>query len=248
MIQGMLRIHRAALGVVVATLLIGMGIYAFAQEPITFKVTGVRPRAAAEFQTELQRARVKVSEWWGATFDGPIVVEIDTQRALSMALVPAWRGERGQMIFGAKRVQTGEAATVHEVIHVYAPNANRFLAEGLAVYGHDLLGGPPAYPNFGRNLHEIALRGANKDLVMTLERTATPTALEDTHKDGEAIAGSFVKFLIEQYGMEKFRTLYELTPLLPKQRNAGAVERWQSIYGQTFEGLIDAWLVALQRK
>lgn len=108
MIQRMIRIHRAPLGVVVATVIIGVGIYAFAQEPITFKLTGVRAGAAAEFQAELQRARVKVSEWWGATFDGTIVVEIDTQRALSMALVPAWRGERGQMTFGFKRVQAAK--------------------------------------------------------------------------------------------------------------------------------------------
>ena len=31
------------------------------------------------------------------------------------------------MIFGAKRVNAGEAATVHEMIHVYAPNATDFL-------------------------------------------------------------------------------------------------------------------------
>ena len=69
-----------------------------------------------------------------------------------MALIPAWRGERGQMIFGAKRVNAGEAATVHEMIHVYAPNANRFLAEGLAVYGHDLLGGHVPTPLSGKAL------------------------------------------------------------------------------------------------
>lgn len=229
-----------------AMLFIGTSVCAFAEEPITFKLTGVRRGVAAEFQTELQRARVKVSEWWGATFDGPISVETDTQRVVSMALIPAWRGQRGQMIFGAKRVQAGEAATVHEMIHVYAPNANRFLAEGLAVYGHDFLAGPPAYPNFGKSLDELAARSASRELTLTLERVATPTPLEETSKDAYAIAGSFVKFLIEQYGMEKFRALYALTPLVPMQRNAGAAERWQTIYGQSFESLADAWLAALR--
>lgn len=243
----MFRTHGVATTVIAAALFAGMALNASAEEPITFKLTGVRPTAANEFQNEMRRARVRVSEWWGATFDGPISIEIDTQRVLSMALIPAWRGERGRMIFGAKRVQAGEAATVHEMIHVYAPNANRFLAEGLAVYGHDFLGGPAAYPNFGKNLHEIAARNANKESVAALERTATPTALEETSKDGEAIAGSFIKFLIEQYGMEKFRALYELTPLVPKQRIAGAVERWQSIYGQSFASLTDVWLTSLQR-
>jgi hypothetical protein len=104
----------------------------------------------AAFQSEMQRARVRVREWWGATFEGSISIETNTDRVLSMALIPAWRGERGQMVFGAKRVNAGQAATVHEMIHVYAPNANRFLAQGLAVYGHDLLRGHPPTPISGK--------------------------------------------------------------------------------------------------
>ena len=108
-----------------------------------------------------------------------------------MALIPAWRGERRQMIFGAKRVDAGGCDRA-AMIHVYAPNANRFLAEGLAVYGHDLLGGPPACPNFGKSLDDIAGRSANRELAMALERTPTPNPLESVSKEGEAIAGSFV--------------------------------------------------------
>jgi hypothetical protein len=74
-----------------------------------------------------------------------------------------------------------------------------------------------------------------------------PRHWKETSKDGEAIAGSFVKFLIEQYGMEKFRALYALTPLVPMQRNAGAAERWQAIYDQTFESLTEVWFAALRK-
>lgn len=240
------RVKIAQCAAFITPLLALMALNAAAQEPITFKLTGVRPITANEFQNEMQKARVKVSEWWGATFDGPISVETDMQRVLSMALIPAWRGQRGQMIFGTKRVQAGEAATVHEMIHVYAPNANRFLAEGLAVYAHDLLGGPPAHPNFGKNLDQLAVRSASRELTFALERVATPAPLEETSKDAYAIAGSFVKFLIEQYGMEQFRALYALTPLMPMQRNAGAADRWQTIYGQSLESLTDGWLAALR--
>jgi hypothetical protein len=143
----------------VGALLAAAAVDAAAEPQMTFNLAGVRSiAAAAAFQSEMQRARAQVREWWGATFEGSISVQTNTERVLSMALIPAWRGERGQMIFGAKRVDAGEAATVHEMIHVYAPNASRFLAEGLAVYGHDLLGGPPAYPNFGKSLDEIAGR------------------------------------------------------------------------------------------
>jgi hypothetical protein len=152
------------------------------------------------------------------------------------------------MIFGAKRVNAGEAATVHEMIHVYAPNANRFLAEGLAVYGHDLLGGPPAYPNFGKSLDALAARSVNREVAIALERTPMPNPLETVSKEGEAIAGSFVKFLIERHGMDKFRTLYALTPLVPMQRDPGAPARWQQIYGESFESIVNVWLTALQKR
>ena len=42
------------------------------------------------------------------------------------------------------------------------------------MYGHDLLGGPPAYPNFGKSLDDIAGRSASRELAMALERTPTP--------------------------------------------------------------------------
>ena len=215
---------------------------------MTFKLSNVRSTAAAAFQSEMERARAKVREWWGASFEGSIAIQTNTERVLWMALIPAWRGERGQMIFGAKRVDAGEAATVHEMIHVYAPNANRFLAEGLAVYAHDLLGGPPAYPNFAKSLDDIAGRSANRELAMALERTPTPNPLESVSKEGEAIAGSFVKFLIERNGMDKFRALYTLTPLAPMQRDPGGPGRWHQVYGQSFEAIVDAWLTVLSRR
>ncbi len=226
------QIARATGGVLLGSAVVG----ASAAPEMTFKLTGFGSAAGAEFQSEMQRARSKVREWWGATFEGSISIETNTDRVLSMELIPAWRGERGQMIFGAKRVNAGQAATAHEMIHVYAPNANRFLAEGLAVYGHDVLGRPPAYPNSGKSLADIAGRSANRELAVALERMPTPNPLESVSKEGEAIAGSFVKFLIERHGMDKFRVLYALTPLVPMQRDPGGTERWQQIYGESFEG------------
>jgi hypothetical protein len=241
-------VARSIAGAIAGTLLATALVDAAAEPEMTFKLSGVRSSAAVAFQSEMQRARVKVREWWGASFEGSISIETNTDRVLSMALIPAWRGERGTMIFGAKRVNAGEAATVHEMIHVYAPNANRFLAEGLAVYGHDLLGGPPAYPNFGKSLDDIAARSVNRDLAMALERTPTPNPLEAVSKEGEAIAGSFVKFLIERHGMDKFRALYALTPLAPMQRDPGKPARWQQIYGESFEAMVDVWLAMLPKR
>jgi hypothetical protein len=238
------RILRAGLAAVVVVFTAGN---ATAAEPeMTFKLVGVTSTASARFQAQMRDARAKVRAWWGATFEEKIAVETTTDRMLSMALIPAWRGQRGTMSFGSKRVDANQTASIHEMIHVYAPNANRVLAEGLAVYGHEHLGGNAAYPAFGRDLHKVAAPSASKDILLKLERTATPAALEDISKDGEALAGSFVRFLIETHGMEKFRALYDLTPLMRMKRDAGAIERWPTIYGQPLDTLADAWLAAIK--
>ena len=83
---------------------------------------------------------------------------------------------------------------------------------------------------------------------MALERTPTPNPLESVSPEGEAIAGSFVKFLIERHGMDKFRTLYALTPLASMQRNPGEPARWQQVYGESYESIVDAWLAMLPRR
>src|SRR5262245_12783881 len=83
--------------VITAALLAAAVVDASAEPEMTFKLAGVRATAAAAFQSEMQRARVKVREWWGVTFEGSISIETNTERVLSMALIPAWRGERGQM-------------------------------------------------------------------------------------------------------------------------------------------------------
>ena len=61
------------------------------------------------------------------------------------------------MEFPAWRVEARKAAIAHELVHVFYPNANRFLAEGFAVYLQDEIGGNPAFPNFGRPLHALVL-------------------------------------------------------------------------------------------
>ena len=44
------------------------------------------------------------------------------------------------------------------------------------------------------------------------------------------------------YGMDKFRTLYALTPLVPGDRNAGvSSSRWQQIYGRSIGTLAVDW-------
>jgi hypothetical protein len=210
------------------------------------RVTVAAPASAPQaFRDDMRKAVVDVCGWWGATFAGRLAIEIDDAPGPSMALVPAWRGERGRMIFRARAVRERSAATVHEVVHVFAPNANRFLAEGLAVYGHEKLRGPSAYPNFARDLHAAARELAPQADLAALERLATPARLELpgglTEPQGYVVAGSFVRVLVERHGLDRFRALYAETPLVPGGRDPGDPARWRRTYGVPFAALVAEW-------
>jgi hypothetical protein len=176
------------------------------------------------------------------------------------------------MEFPAWKVVAEEAAIMHEAVHVFFPNGNRFLAEGLAIYLQERIGGNPAFPNFGRPLHNAAidvLRGmapgfANGDAasldavkLSMLERIATPSGLRlrvgsrvfQIDETGLAhlypLAGSFTAFLIETRGLERFRALYRRTPLKPFERDAGSPERWTEVYGVPLDEVERAWKLSL---
>jgi len=193
-----------------------------------------------KFRTQLTKA----CDWWGGNFAGPYRIEIEDSRGTSMALIPAWRGNHGQVIFRMRTIRQKTSPITHEIVHTVAPNGNRFLAEGLATHAHDALGGQPAFPNFGEDIHARARQFADDADMLALERLAVPARLQlpDLRPQGAyLVAGSFVRFLIETHGMEKFRTLYALTPLVTRGRFAGRPNRWDEVYGQTFEELVDAW-------
>lgn len=211
---------------------------------ITVSKGALSDRDRSRLASQLRTAVDKVCGWWGENYSGRLSVDISTQPGPSMALVPAWRGQRGHMLFRARVVSMGRAASVHEVTHVFAPNANRLLAEGLAVYAHEYLRGPPAYPNFGRSLHAAARPYTKQVDIAALERIATPSQLQGSGLGGREaylVAGSFVRFLIERHGIEKFRRLYAMTPMVPSERNAGSPGRWQAVYDAPLQRLAEQW-------
>jgi len=229
------------------------------------------------FQQEISRDLVRLFAWCLSNegdSDGPRSLTIDVSHdfKISKSLVPAWFGQRGYMEFPAWRVIAGEAAIIHELVHVYFPNANRFLAEGLAVALQAALGKSPAFPNFGRPLHSVAREclvelipgilagGTDWSSAVHLDDLnciATPEPLtlmvgeeflgEDPASQGVLylIAGSFVKFLIDFYGAAQFRMLYALTPFAPLQQNAGPSTRWTQVYDKSLAELCHAWGVMI---
>jgi len=231
------------------------------------------PAKQHEFRSDFRRDLARV-EHWAADRNWPQLpipefhVVVSDRYRISKSLVPAWSGQAGRMEFPAWRVIACKAAIAHELVHVFFPNGNRMLAEGLAVYLQAEIGGNPAFPNFGRPLHELAderLRHMTAEyslgaaarpvfhLLADLDAIATPSPLtlrlgNDFYGEeprGQAhiypIAGSFVKFLIELHGLERFRSLYQRTPLAPLQQDAGSPTRWMETYGRSLSTLESEW-------
>jgi len=226
-----------------------------------------------EFKADFCREIARLEEWavdvgWDRSSMPQLHVVVSDRYKISKSLVPAWSGRAGHMEFPAWRVVVRKTAILHELVHVLFPSGNRFLAEGLAVYLQAAMGGNPAFPNFGKPLHdnvrerlvEIApavVCGEEQKLELIhlaeLDTIATPSPLtlqvghdvfgED--KRGQAfiypIVGSFVQFLVETRGVHMFRAVYLRTPLVPLMQNAGSPERWMDVYGVPFKELEREW-------
>jgi len=222
----------------------------------------------ADFARELKTISAWARQHWFPLPRFDLQVFVSGAYKISKALVPAWSGQRGRMEFPAWRVNAGNPAIMHELVHVFFPNGNRFLAEGLAVHVQAAIGGNPAFPNFGRPLHALVLDRLTQMIpafgdgtpaslaplcLGDLDRIATPSPLvlaigsdfygEDA--DGQAriypIAGSFVEFLIASRGMTKFCALYQHTPLRERELAAGSAQRWSDVYGSSLGELEGEW-------
>jgi hypothetical protein len=231
------------------------------------------PARQDEFRHDFSKDLSRLDGWaverrWAALPVPELRVVVSDRYRISRSLVPAWSGHTGRIEFPAWRVAARRAAIAHELVHVFFPNGNRFLAEGLAVWLQAEIGGNPAFPNFGRSLHELARellrqmvpefsRGDPKSLetvdLSALDEIATPSPLAlavgpDHYGEeprGQAhiypIVGSFVQFLIETRGWEKFHAIYLQTPLVPMVQTTGLPERWRNVYDIRFADLEDEW-------
>jgi hypothetical protein len=182
--------------------------------------------------------RHKVEEFWGATWNEPIRIHVSSAYRISRALVPGHVGNRGFMEMPLRAVRENTGALLHEIVHIYAPNDNRFLAEGLAVYLHTRLAGNPAFPTFGREFRPLAARSlSGLDSLQGLNGVRTPRPLGTIMNEQTAyiLAGSFVGFLIERYGLPMFRRLYDTGD-------------YAAVYGKSLQTLEQEWRLDLQRE
>ena len=82
-----------------------------------------------------------------------------------------------------------------------------------------------------------------------MDNLATPRRMRTDdldQKEAYIAAGSFIKFLIKIHGLDKFRRLYAITPMVPRsRRNGGSPGRWREIYGVDLKTLEKAWKAML---
>jgi hypothetical protein len=231
------------------------------------------PAQQDSFKADFFREVASLKAWsrqesWLPSPPVDLQIYVSDEYKIAKSLVPAALGHRGRIEFPAWKAIAGEAAIAHELVHVYFPNGNRLLAEGLAIYLQDKIGGNPTFPNFGQPLHQVArelLRAMvpefapgqpeslEKFRLADLDKIATPSPLRlrigrDLYENtpvGQAhlypIAGSFAQFLIETRGTDVFRALFQRTPLIPFERNPGSPDRWIDAYGVSLAELEAQW-------
>lgn len=231
-----------------ALCIVGLSVFAMQCAPVlrgTLTCEGVEVISseltvadAEEYCRYAVRERKKVEAFWGATWNAPIRINISSSYRISRALVPGYFGNRGFMEMPLRTVRNNTSALLHEIVHIYAPSNNRFLAEGLAVYLHTKLAGNPAFPNFGEDLRPLAARGfAGVKSLEALNGVRMPGRLSTVMVEETAytLSGSFVGFLIESYGLVSFRGLYE-------------TENYEKVYGKSLAILEKEWRVSIQGK
>ena len=200
------------------------------------------------FAKQVEEADRIASNYLGMRFDGTYRIDISRQHRTSRALLFVYKGERGYMEFPARSIERDNAAVVHEVTHVIAPNYNRFLAEGLAVYMQDKFSSKSVPPTFGKDLHAGASESELKleDLIRETKDYFYYWSRRNIGTQ-EVInayfhAGSLVKFLMENeaYGadekarLERFKKLYALA-------EKGEGKMFDIAYGKSLPEIEKEW-------
>jgi len=155
-------------------------------------------------------------------------------------LIPGNR-VRGDVRGGPQRDWGRGPAIVHEIAHIVAPSGrrDRYLDEGLGVFIQEKFSpkGDKSYPNMGYDVHEETARALNelgKIIAMSeLETERNARTFGPGRKVAYLQEGSFVRYLIESNGIEKFMQMYE----------GGSYE---AAYGKAATSIYDEWIAFIR--
>ncbi len=210
-----------------------------ARPNLILEYDGITEAQARAFADEAQRAYLDVARYFGRRDDRTILILVGDRYD-----VPTAYHERATITLGANRIR-GDAgfgrfaglgpSIVHEVTHLLAPSRgkdNQFLDEGLAVFVQEKFKRPDdrSFPNMGRDLHEETVRWGRErgGLVPLAEADPSRGRAGGSRPLVYLQGGSFVRYLVETYGLARFMSMYEGLS-------------YQSAYGKDLAALEGEW-------
>lgn len=210
-----------------------------ARPNLILEYSDISDEQARGFADEAQRAYRTVARYFGRSDDRTILILVGNAYDVPTAYV-----ERGTITLGANRVR-GDAgwgrfaglgpSIVHEITHLVAPSRGQnsnFLDEGLAVFVQEKFKAPDdrSFPNMGRDVHQETVRWSRETGRLVPLAEADPR--RSRASGGRPLiylqGGSFVRYLVETYGLGRFMAMYE-----------GGT--YQAAYGKGLDALEAEW-------
>ncbi len=191
-------------------------------------------RQLKQLEEDAEAARDRVLMLLGETEYEPRVSIFAVSTREKMKKLVGW-GPNGTAFYRSQVLchlvnEQGTFPVTHELFHVIAMNLwgvpKRWINEGFAVYAAGLWQ--------GLELHQLARHLLDTGRLLPIDRLAAGFG---THpKVAYPQAGSFIKFLYEEYGREKIRQFWA----------RGAVS-FRRVYGNSLAGLEREWLVTVRQ-
>lgn len=148
-----------------------------------------------------------------------------------------------EIYLGREHIELNRAPIAHEITHLIKPYYSSLtLREGLACFIQDSIGKNPSIPNNGNEIIPLSkeyLIEDNRAVINVIGTKGIPkdinlSGIEDSERKAFYILSySFSKYLIDEYGIEKFMEVYEAEDLN---------KRYKDVYGKKLEGLRSDWI------
>lgn len=149
-------------------------------------------------------------------------------------------GSSSRSHFEGDEIHSTAWTDAHDLVHlVMKPMGTSlaFLSEGIANYWEDILD--------NRDVHDKARLLATRRMVLPTDRFLNPKFFQATSERlGNVVAKSFVGYLVEQYGLDRFKELYEKVAV--DATATEVYEQFRSIYGAEWATIDQAWRSSLK--
>jgi hypothetical protein len=131
-------------------------------------------------------------------------------------------------------IRDRSAAVIHEITHTVASHGdNSFFSEGLAVYFQDRFGHDAGFPNYSVPLDDLVrdYQGKLKGITELMDDNEIFSRVgTEERRIAYLEAGSFIRFLVAEYGEEKLIAL-----------NDSRFLDYEKVYGKKTDALESEW-------